>query len=97
MVANEGRQVALVDLARKPLGRFGEAVFRNYEALHRGAGIALHFGEQVADVVNQGSSRVLKLGDESRVPADVIVVGVGVRPSTGWLGKVGLAALLRRR
>jgi hypothetical protein len=38
MVANEGRQVALVDLARKPLGRFGEAVFRNYEALHRGAG-----------------------------------------------------------
>ena len=51
MVANEGRQVALIDLARKPLGRFGEAVFRGR--------YCTHFGEQVADVVNQGSSRVL--------------------------------------
>ncbi|WP_198024857.1 NAD(P)/FAD-dependent oxidoreductase [Bradyrhizobium sp. Cp5.3] len=90
MVANEGRQIALVDLARKPLGRFGEAVFRSYEALHRGAGIELYFGEQVVDVVNQGSSRALKLGDGTTVPADVIVVGAGVRPSTAWLNGSGL-------
>ncbi|WP_201723634.1 NAD(P)/FAD-dependent oxidoreductase [Bradyrhizobium neotropicale] len=91
MVANEGRQVALVDLARKPLGRFGDAVFRSYEALHRGAGIELHFGEQVTDVVQQGNgSRVLKLSDGTKVPADVIVVGVGVRPSTEWLKRSGL-------
>lgn len=90
MLVNEGRQVALVDLAKKPLGRFGEPVFKNYEALHRGAGIDLRFGEQVVDVLDQGDSRVLELSDGSRVPADVIIVGVGVRPSTGWLKRSGL-------
>ncbi|MDH2401807.1 FAD/NAD(P)-binding oxidoreductase [Bradyrhizobium sp. SSUT18] len=90
MLANEGRRVALIDLARKPLGRFGEPVFRDYEALHRGAGVVLRFGEQVVDVVDQGDGRVLELGDGSRVPADVIVLGVGVRPSTEWLQQSGL-------
>ncbi|WP_146992274.1 NAD(P)/FAD-dependent oxidoreductase [Bradyrhizobium macuxiense] len=90
MLATEGRQVSLVDLARKPLGRFGEAVFKSYEALHRKAGIELYFGEQAVGVEKQDSRRVLNLGDGTGVPADVIVVGVGVRPSTGWLERSGL-------
>ncbi|MEH0580387.1 MULTISPECIES: FAD/NAD(P)-binding oxidoreductase [Streptomyces] len=85
-----GRTVSVIDLAAKPLGRFGEPVADAYVALHREAGVGLFLGSGVVDVAEKEGHRSLVLDDGTRVPADVIVVGVGVRPSTDWLQDSGL-------
>ncbi|MFI2035829.1 NAD(P)/FAD-dependent oxidoreductase [Streptomyces bottropensis] len=85
-----GRAVSLIDLAAKPLGRFGEPVADAYVALHRDAGVGLFLGSGVVDVAEEDGRRSLVLDDGTRVPADVIVVGVGVRPSIDWLRDSGL-------
>jgi NADPH-dependent 2,4-dienoyl-CoA reductase/sulfur reductase-like enzyme len=85
-----GRTVSLIDLAAKPLGRFGEPVADAYAALHRDAGVGLFLGSGAVDVAEEDRRRSLVLDDGTRVPADVIVVGVGVRPSIDWLRDSGL-------
>ncbi|XVQ09646.1 NAD(P)/FAD-dependent oxidoreductase [Spirillospora sp. CA-255316] len=89
-LAEEGREVALIDLADKPLGRFGDAVADAYVALHRSNGVALHLGKAVIDIVHHGGRRELVLDGGARIPADVVLLGVGVRPSTDWLEDSGL-------
>ncbi len=58
--------------------------------LHRDHGVDLRCGVGVAGF--EGASRVERvlLSDGSAVDADVVVVGVGVVPSTGWLAGSGL-------
>lgn len=85
-----GRSVSLIDLAAKPLGRFGEPVADAYAALHQKAGVGLFLGSAVVDIAEEDGHRSLVLDDGTRVPADVIVVGVGVRPSIDWLRGSGL-------
>jgi NADPH-dependent 2,4-dienoyl-CoA reductase/sulfur reductase-like enzyme len=82
---NPDRDVALIDLDAKPLGRFGDPVADAYRALHHEAGIHLHFGNAVVGIGQGAAGRVVELYDGTRVPADVILLGVGVRPATTWL------------
>ncbi|MGW0707930.1 NAD(P)/FAD-dependent oxidoreductase [Streptomyces sp. NPDC002643] len=84
------RTVSLIDLAAKPLDRFGGQVADAYAALHRDAGVNLFLGNGVVDITEEDGRRKLVLGDGTLVPADVIVVGVGVRPSIDWLRGSGL-------
>lgn len=81
-----GKRVSIVDIAPQPLGRFGHEASHLYEQLHTSAGANLHFGEQIENIrVNDGKARELVLSNGDVVPADIILLGVGVRPSTGWL------------
>ena len=50
------------------------------------AGVALRLGTPVAAVEDDA----VALGDGDRLPADVVVVGVGARPDTAWLQDSGL-------
>jgi NADPH-dependent 2,4-dienoyl-CoA reductase/sulfur reductase-like enzyme len=79
------RAVALIDLDAKPLGRFGDPVADAYRALHHEAGVRLHFGNAVVGVGQATNGRVVELYDGTSVPADIILLGVGVRPATRWL------------
>lgn len=90
-LVKEGRAVSLVDMAPKPLGRFGAPVADTYAALHRDAGVELFLGRAVTDVAHTTERRELVLDDGTRVRADVILVGAGVRPSTQWLEGSGLS------
>jgi NADPH-dependent 2,4-dienoyl-CoA reductase/sulfur reductase-like enzyme len=81
-----GCTVTVVDVLPAPLARVldvavGGAVAR----LHEGNGVAVRCGVGVAAV--DGTSRVeeVVLTDGSRLRADVVVVGIGVVPGTGWL------------
>ena len=89
-LVKEGRDVTVIDLAEKPLGRFGEAASESYQNLHLQAGVTLHLGKAVVEITEENGRRALLLGDGTKVPADVILLGVGVRPSTGWLQESGL-------
>ncbi|HEX5614642.1 MAG TPA: FAD-dependent oxidoreductase [Acidimicrobiia bacterium] len=58
--------------------------------LHRDHGVDLRLSTAVAGI--EGTTRVegVRLGDGTFVPADVVVVGIGVRPATDWLEGSGL-------
>ena len=87
---SDGRKVSLIDLSVHPLIRFGEEVSGVYEELHRYKGDATFFGVGATGTIERDGSRFLQLSDGREVAADVIVVGVGVRPAVSWLGSSGI-------
>ncbi len=86
-----GLDVTLLEVLPVPLGRvLGEEVGSVYAAMHRDHGVDVRTGVAVAGF--EGGDRVerVRLGDGSEVEADVVVIGVGVAPATGWLAGSGL-------
>jgi NADPH-dependent 2,4-dienoyl-CoA reductase/sulfur reductase-like enzyme len=86
-----GRPVTVVEplptLMVRGLGpQVGEAFTRR----HAAAGIDLRLGAGVAAL--EGADRVegVRLTDGTLLPADVVVLGVGTAPETGWLADSGL-------
>jgi NADPH-dependent 2,4-dienoyl-CoA reductase/sulfur reductase-like enzyme len=71
-------------------GALGPDVGRSLARLHRDSGVDLRLGTTVAGI--RGGARVgaVELSDGTAVPADVVVLAVGVRPATGWLDGSGL-------
>jgi 3-phenylpropionate/trans-cinnamate dioxygenase ferredoxin reductase subunit len=59
-------------------------------AMHRDHGVDLRTGVGVDGFDGDGRVEAVRLADGSTVDADVVVVGVGVVPSTGWLEGSGL-------
>lgn len=60
--------------------------------MHRAAGVDLRLGVAASQLVADRSGRVQQvlLSDGSSVPADLVVVGIGVAPETAWLESSGL-------
>jgi NADPH-dependent 2,4-dienoyl-CoA reductase/sulfur reductase-like enzyme len=86
-----GAEVTVVDVLAAPLARVldvavGEAVGR----LHAQHGVDIRCEVGVAQV--EGTARVeqVVLTDGTTLPADVVVVGIGVVPATAWLDDSGL-------
>lgn len=87
-----GCDVTILEALPVPLGRaLGDEMGTVMGDLHRDHGVALRLGVGVAGF--EGGERVerVRLADGSAVPADVVVVGIGVAPNTGWLAGSGLA------
>ncbi len=85
-----GNDVVVLEGAAAPLARgLGDAMGSAIGELHRAAGIDIRCGVHVERLHDDG---VMITGDSSRelVPADVIVVGIGVVPTTAWLADSGL-------
>jgi NADPH-dependent 2,4-dienoyl-CoA reductase/sulfur reductase-like enzyme len=86
-----GVDVTVLEALPVPLVRaIGGELGRRCARLHQDHGVALQLGVGVAGLV--GSSRVegVRLENGTVVPADLVVVGVGVAPTTGWLAGSGL-------
>ncbi len=87
-----GLPVTVVERLDVPLSRsLGPAPGEVCAALHRAAGTDLRLGAGVAEVLG-ADGRVVgcRLDDGSVVDADLVVLGVGARPATGWLAGSGL-------
>jgi 3-phenylpropionate/trans-cinnamate dioxygenase ferredoxin reductase component len=84
--------VTAVDPLPLPLvDRLGEVDGRRVAALHVARGVALRCG--VAAVGFEGAAgRVarVRLSDGSAVDAELVVIGIGVRPCTDWLAGSGI-------
>ncbi|MEU5950479.1 FAD-dependent oxidoreductase [Micromonospora sp. NPDC047465] len=87
-----GAAVTVVETADLPLQRvLGDQLATVFADLHRDHGITFRFGAQVHEF--RGSDRVsaVLLADGTVLPADLVVVGVGVLPNTELAEQAGLA------
>jgi NADPH-dependent 2,4-dienoyl-CoA reductase/sulfur reductase-like enzyme len=87
-----GLNVTLVETARTPLSlQVGQHVGARLADLHAEHGTTLHVGVGVVGLT--GSDRVtgVELVDGRRLPADVVVIGIGAVPAIGWLKGSGIA------
>lgn len=85
--AKRGCRVTVVEAAGAPLATaIGTEVGRLTAAWYAEAGAELRCGVKVGSVEDGG----LALADGELLAADVVVVGVGVRPEVGWLAGSGL-------
>ncbi|HYT38866.1 MAG TPA: FAD-dependent oxidoreductase [Acidimicrobiia bacterium] len=87
-----GLDVTVLEALPAPLARaFPAEMGAACAALHLDQGVDLRCGVTVAGFEGEGRVSGVRLGDGSVVEADVVVVGVGVVPETGWLESSGLA------
>ena len=85
-----GLMVTLVDVAATPMLPLGPELGRWCADLHRGHGVDLRLGTGVAALLGDRRVEAVELADGDRVAADVVVVGLGAAPNTGWLAGSGL-------
>jgi 3-phenylpropionate/trans-cinnamate dioxygenase ferredoxin reductase component len=88
-----GLAVTVLEMLPQPMVRgLGPELGAVIAAVHRDHGVDLRTDVVVDGVEDDGEGRVtgVRLGDGSVIDADVVVVGVGVVPETGWLEGSGL-------
>jgi NADPH-dependent 2,4-dienoyl-CoA reductase/sulfur reductase-like enzyme len=88
---SRGLAVTLLEALPLPLvrglgPRLGEAIAR----LHRDHGVDVRVGVGVEGFDGERRVEAVRLAGGTSVAADVVVVGVGVAPATGWLEDSGL-------
>ncbi len=88
-----GLDVTVLEQAELPLVRvLGPQVARVFAELHRVHGVDLRLDQQVAEIGGaNGAVTGIRLADGSEVPADVVLVGVGITPNTRLALAAGLA------
>lgn len=87
-----GLDVTVVEMARVPLvAALGEIMGEAIAELHRAQGVSLRTGVGVEALLGDGRVTGLRLSDGTTVPADLVVVGIGVVPETRWLEGSGVA------
>ncbi|MFI5045853.1 MAG: NAD(P)/FAD-dependent oxidoreductase [Acidimicrobiia bacterium] len=86
-----GLDVTVLEALPAPLVRgLGPVLGAVCGELHRDHGVDLRLGVGVGGFEGAGRVERVRLDDGSAVEADVVVVGVGVEPVTGWLEGSGL-------
>ncbi len=87
-----GSTVTVLESADLPLLRvLGPEVAAVFADLHREHEVDLRLGVQVAGVERDGARAVVRLEGGESVPADLVVVGIGVTPNTALAEAAGLA------
>ncbi|AOR36541.1 pyridine nucleotide-disulfide oxidoreductase [Streptomyces fodineus] len=86
-----GLHVTVVEALDVPLERqLGREMGLVCSSLHSDHGVGLLCGMGVAGLLGDGRVTGVRLADGRVLPADVVVVGVGVRPATDWLAGSGV-------
>jgi len=69
---------------------FGEQIGGRIKKTHEENGVAFHLGETVKEFAGQERVREVVLSGGSRLKADLVVIGVGIRPAVEFLEGSGL-------
>ena len=86
-----GVDVVMVDPQAAPVVRgVGAEVGAAFADLHRGHGVDLRLRTSVTRVEGFDRVRAVQLSDGSRITTDMLIVGIGADPQTGWLAGSGL-------
>ncbi|TFB41430.1 apoptosis inducing factor family protein [Pseudomonas sp. F01002] len=63
--------------------QFGDAVGKSIRALHEANGVVFHTDGQATHVEGTTKVEAVRLDNGQRLPADLVLVGIGVSPATG--------------
>jgi 3-phenylpropionate/trans-cinnamate dioxygenase ferredoxin reductase subunit len=86
-----GVDVVLVEPQPTPLASvLGEQIGALVTRLHRAEGVDVRCGVGVAEVLGAEKVEKVKLSDGTELDADLVVVGIGSTPATGWLDGSGI-------
>ncbi|MCD9878650.1 NAD(P)/FAD-dependent oxidoreductase [Streptomyces guryensis] len=86
-----GLHVTVVEAVDVPLERqLGREMGLVVSSLHTDHGVRLLCGTGVAGLTGEDRVTGVRLADGRLLPADIVVVGVGVRPATAWLAGSGV-------
>ncbi|WP_127479312.1 NAD(P)/FAD-dependent oxidoreductase [Nocardioides pantholopis] len=89
--AKRGVPVTVVEAQPTPLVRaIGTRMGQAIAALHERHGTSLRCGVGVRSVEGGDHVERVVLDDGTELPADLVIVGIGVVPSVGWLAGAGL-------
>lgn len=87
-----GLKVTLVEAMPRLLARVtGPELSSYYEGVHRGRGVDIRLGVGVSAVEGDERAETIVLQNGDRIPADVVVVGIGLIPNTELAEQCGLA------
>jgi len=86
-----GLDVTVVEALPTPLaGPLGAEMGSICARLHGDHGVQLRTSVAVARLIGSGRVEAVELTDGTRLPADVVLVGIGARPNVEWLAGSGL-------
>jgi 3-phenylpropionate/trans-cinnamate dioxygenase ferredoxin reductase subunit len=87
-----GAEVTVLEAADLPLLRvLGPEAAQVFADLHRQHDVGMRFGIQVAEITgSDGQATGVLLSDGTRVPADAVIVGVGITPNVQLAEAAGL-------
>jgi NADPH-dependent 2,4-dienoyl-CoA reductase/sulfur reductase-like enzyme len=86
-----GVDVTVVEAMATPLSRpVGEEMGKVLASLHERHGTTLRVGVGVEGLEGTDKVTGVRLADGTTIEADLVVVGIGVTPNTGWLTGSGL-------
>jgi len=88
----KGLEVDVVELGSRVMARAVTAEISDYfQQRHTAAGIRIHLGVQATSIESDGANVTgVSLSDGRHVPADLVVVGVGVLPNVELAQEAGL-------
>jgi len=80
----QGKQVTVVEAADRLIGRaVAPVVSEFYRDAHAGRGVDVRIGAQVVSLGGKHNRvQAVQLSDGSRIPADLVIVGIGIEPCT---------------
>jgi 3-phenylpropionate/trans-cinnamate dioxygenase ferredoxin reductase subunit len=85
--------VTLLEALPRVLARVaGEELSAFYEAEHRAHGVDLRTGAKVDCIVGEGKANGVRLHDGEIIPADMVIVGIGIAPAIEPLVAAGARA-----
>jgi 3-phenylpropionate/trans-cinnamate dioxygenase ferredoxin reductase subunit len=87
-----GVEVTMIEAAPTPLhGPLGPELGAWFADLHRSEGVDLRLGVRIERFRGSGARLdAVRLDDGTELECDALLVGIGVRPQTGWLQSSGL-------
>lgn len=92
VAAKRGLDVTLIEAAPRILGRVAAPETADYfRALHQGHGVTLLEGTGLDRLLGEGHVTGVRLADGRVLPADLVLVGIGVTPNAGLAEAAGLA------
>src|SRR3954452_7995405 len=88
----KGLEVDVIELGTRVMARAVTAeISEFFQASHTAAGIRIHLGVQVTSIESDGAKVTgVSLSDGRHMPADLVVVGVGVLPNVELAAEAGL-------
>ena len=86
-----GAKVTVLEREGRVLSRVTSSAMSEFvESYHKDKGVVICTGKQVTSIEHQGEKQVVRCADDSVVAADIVLIGVGVKPNQSLAEDCGL-------